>query len=109
MQLFRMLREVSTARCDVLHTAVYFNSSSNPIAIRFGALESNYDHWSARAAIVLNDSHLGREATLQDNIEIAVPIDICYRKRSRIIGEIEAAHPGQIVEPRHVTRRRRRL
>jgi hypothetical protein len=50
------------------------------------------------AAVILEDANLRREAALQDNVEIAVAVNIGNRECSRIIGEVEAADSRNVVK-----------
>ena len=91
MHLLGMLREISAARAEILDAPVHLHASTDGIAVRFHAAQPQRDRVSLAAASILQDSNLGREATLQDNIEIAVAIDIGNCERARIIGEVETA------------------
>ncbi len=92
MHLLGMLREKATARAEILDAPVHLHARADGIAVRFHASQAQRDGVPSRAAMVLQNAHLRGEAALQNDVEIAIAIDIGNRERTRIIGEIEAAY-----------------
>src|SRR5450432_4497106 len=96
MQLLRVLRQETAASLKELRLAVHFHARTHRIPIRFRAAENNSDGRSAVRAVVLHGTNLRHQAALQEDIGIAVSIEIGYGEGARVILQIEAAYPGRI-------------
>src|SRR5437867_1893032 len=92
-----MLRKVARSRLDEPHFAVNFHTCANGIPIRFDSPQVKCDGTPAPGAVVPENAHLRAEAALQNQIQVAVAVEIGHGKRPAVVRHIQAAHTREIV------------
>src|SRR5690348_8123343 len=70
------------------------------------AAKRKRDGAQSQAAIILQDSSRRGKAALQDDVEIAVAVNVGNRESAGIIGEVEAADARKVIEMRRSAGRR---
>jgi hypothetical protein len=71
-----------------------------PIAIGLDAAQAESERAARGPATISQDAHLRPQAAFQDDIEVAVVVDVRHREGARVVGEIESADTGEIVVSR---------
>jgi len=86
-----VLREEARAGGEPLRLAVDFDACADGVAVRFRAAELEREGGASFGGIVLEGANLRAEAAFEDEVGIAVAIEVGDREGASVVGEVEPA------------------